>query len=176
MVESSHFTRDLFVVWPLVVTAAPFSIYGVSSAHTKKTASSRVKNALCPALPLLLCPLSSTTDYQPRFPKLIIDILFLRDATENTFFFLLFSTPLATCEKQMLYRDKIPVSRMFLNCITKIKPDYLMDTILNYQICFSPLISFVYSVYFRCQQRLTGLRHPHTQTESNTTSLNTQEE
>lgn len=86
-VESLHFMRDLFAVQPPVVAAAPFSVYRFSSAHSEKPASSIVKNALFPALPLLACPLSSTTDYQPRFPKLIIDILFLRGATENTFFY-----------------------------------------------------------------------------------------
>lgn len=86
-VESPHFMRDHFVVWPPVVTAAPFSVYRFSSAHTENPALSIVKNALCPALPLLPCPLSSTTDYRPRFPKLILDIFFLRGATEYTFFY-----------------------------------------------------------------------------------------
>lgn len=85
-VESSHFMRDHFVVWPPVVTVAPFNVCRFSSAHTEKPVSSVVRNALFPALPLLPCPLSSTTDYQPSFPKLIIDVLSPRGATENAIF------------------------------------------------------------------------------------------
>lgn len=86
-VESPYFMRDHFVVWPPVVTVAPFNVCRFSSAHTEKSVLSIVRNALFPASPLLPCPLSSTNDYWPRFPKLIIDFLFARGATINAIFF-----------------------------------------------------------------------------------------